>query len=360
MANVASSTATGAAAGSAFGPYGTLIGAGIGAVGGIASSLIGNSANKANTKEQNRFYEYMWNKTNEYNTPANQMARLKAAGLNPMIALQNVDTGNANSVQSADIASFDSASLAQGFQNAGSMVYNDALSSAQTRQLQAQTQGLDLENAFNSAIASMRVQKFIEESKKYRLDNEYQLGLNTIMNGTMQSQIDQIRRNALISQQQLIKEHINTNSASIDLSLKRAFGWQTSEANLNLLRGNYTNALASAEAAIRNARSNEKLSDAQIDYWSKNVALMTLQTNSQIAVNSSVIGLNNQKTKTEYQNTSYGVWNNKEMSWKVSVLASQAKLDLKALNSTLGGAGYVFNNYSPVRIPSIGGSFGIK
>ncbi|MBQ3943314.1 MAG: hypothetical protein II669_03255 [Elusimicrobia bacterium] len=44
---------------------------------------------------QNDFQEYMWNKSNEYNTPAAQLERAKAAGINPMLAASTIGGGNA-------------------------------------------------------------------------------------------------------------------------------------------------------------------------------------------------------------------------------------------------------------------------
>ena len=45
-------------------------------------SLMANQANQM-------FSEKMWKAQNEYNTPFNQAQRLKAAGLNPYLAMQN-------------------------------------------------------------------------------------------------------------------------------------------------------------------------------------------------------------------------------------------------------------------------------
>lgn len=55
-------------------------------------------------KYQNDFNYKMWQENNAYNTPANQMARFKEAGLNPNLAYGQGSPGNSSSpVQSADV-----------------------------------------------------------------------------------------------------------------------------------------------------------------------------------------------------------------------------------------------------------------
>lgn len=51
-------------------------------------------------KEGNAFSEYMWNKQNEYNDPAAQVARLKAAGINPSSVFGNGSVSEAGSISS--------------------------------------------------------------------------------------------------------------------------------------------------------------------------------------------------------------------------------------------------------------------
>lgn len=61
---------------------------------------IAQEQNALNEKMFNRQLDYnteMWNKTNAYNSPAQQMARLRAAGINPYFAMGNVQAGNAQS-----------------------------------------------------------------------------------------------------------------------------------------------------------------------------------------------------------------------------------------------------------------------
>lgn len=61
-----------------------------------ALSTAGNIAASNNLNRRNRkWQESMWNKTNEYNTPVNQKARLEEAGINPysVLAQGGADTG---------------------------------------------------------------------------------------------------------------------------------------------------------------------------------------------------------------------------------------------------------------------------
>lgn len=85
---------------------GTLIGLGIGALAvGAASTVAAGVLNKSAQSEANATNiqlsrEQMAYQTSEreaaqeYNTPANQRARYEAAGINPFLALGNIDSGN--------------------------------------------------------------------------------------------------------------------------------------------------------------------------------------------------------------------------------------------------------------------------
>lgn len=80
----------------------------LGSAGGVAGSLIGGAFslggaalqhkyNKELASIQNQYNIDMWKMNNEYNTPANQMARMKEAGLNPNLMYSQGNTGNSSS-----------------------------------------------------------------------------------------------------------------------------------------------------------------------------------------------------------------------------------------------------------------------
>lgn len=87
--------------------------AGIGAVAGLFGQGIANSASKraATTafKRQKDLFDYQ----NAYNTPANQMKRLKQAGLNPALMYGQGNTGNATGFAGVQQAKIHGVDLAQ-------------------------------------------------------------------------------------------------------------------------------------------------------------------------------------------------------------------------------------------------------
>lgn len=65
-----------------------------GAIGSAANLIMNYSNNRANDRRQQEAYEQnlrMWHLQNQYNSPASQIARLKAAGLNPNLIYGNPD-----------------------------------------------------------------------------------------------------------------------------------------------------------------------------------------------------------------------------------------------------------------------------
>lgn len=89
---------------------GAIIGAGINAgsnvLGNILNWFSGQSANSENRelmREQNQWSLQMWQRNNEYNSPQAQMARLRAAGINPALAYSNgMDNTSSAVAETAD------------------------------------------------------------------------------------------------------------------------------------------------------------------------------------------------------------------------------------------------------------------
>lgn len=120
----------------------------------------------------------MWNKNNEYNSPAAQLERAKAAGINPNTAVESLTRSASNPVTSSPMSGSAAASP-------GSLASAMLLQSAQIANLNAQTRKANTEAnineqeyAYNNVTFSERV-----NSLKYA-NNETKARLNKIVADT--------------------------------------------------------------------------------------------------------------------------------------------------------------------------------
>lgn len=79
----------------------SLIGGGLSAFGQASTNKFNALAQQKLMEAQNRFNLEQWQRSNEYNTPANQRKRLEDAGINPALALSNITPGITQAVTSA-------------------------------------------------------------------------------------------------------------------------------------------------------------------------------------------------------------------------------------------------------------------
>lgn len=131
---------------------GTLAGVGLDLIG----SYFGNRSRKREARRQRKFDLDMWNRQNAYNTPANQMQRLRDAGLNPALMYGQGNTGNANNSVKASIPQIDnplsSSGLASGIQL--------SLMDQQKKLLRSQSIS-NLQNASTSKSSQRRIDSLV-------------------------------------------------------------------------------------------------------------------------------------------------------------------------------------------------------
>lgn len=114
-----------------------LLGAGVSAVSGIANSIGGARQAVKNRRHQNAMLEKQqawseqmaekqnqwnidqWNRQNEYNTPAAQMSRMEAAGINPYNAVSSgqIGSGTSSSLESATPNNVSAPAYAEAYSN---------------------------------------------------------------------------------------------------------------------------------------------------------------------------------------------------------------------------------------------------
>lgn len=128
------------------------IGIGLGALsalGSVASNLMSNSQNVQLAREQREWDARMIAQQNQYNSPAAQKARLRAAGMNPAIAMMNgmMDTGNqSQSAGGQSPAQVDYNPLAEGLRSAGELYNQSRLNDAEIRYKDSMTEAQRIRN----------------------------------------------------------------------------------------------------------------------------------------------------------------------------------------------------------------------
>lgn len=170
----------------------------------VANGLINQGLSSLSSQRQYRY----WKQQQEYNSPVNQVARLRAAGLNPYLMGSSI-TGQA---QSQPIGSPDQSSDVAG--NVSSL-QGAQYSKAQREQVEALTRGVRIDNATKLAqnLADLqeryaRIVNLWYNTKNVDLKNSYQQLLNdlqTMINHvkkeTQQSEIDEAKYKSQISEQ---------------------------------------------------------------------------------------------------------------------------------------------------------------
>ncbi len=111
-----------------------------------------NAANRLNyqmQQEQNAWNERMWHINNEYNTPANQMKRLLAAGLNPDLMYGNPSQGTsaapAQGTTPSHAEAFQSLGFGDMFSNAQQLMMQKKANDAQIKLMNSQAEQMDTE-----------------------------------------------------------------------------------------------------------------------------------------------------------------------------------------------------------------------
>lgn len=221
-------------------------------------SLAASGLNAFSQREQ-RSYDYQqWLKMAEYNKPSNQVRRLREAGINPALALQNIGTGNVDS-HAGGQSPVDFSPVADGANSVGSMMSQQDLISAQARE--------------HNANAS--IQEFNASAQQTRLTMELQtqlLGLQEQRTRIASSAVESDYKRKLISQIDSQIENLKLDTLFNRETLndrKRAVQLQNREINSRI-------SLQNAQTAYQGllAKYYPQLSQQQIDLMGSQIKVM--------------------------------------------------------------------------------------
>lgn len=146
----------------------------------IATSNLNKKTREWNEKMMDRQNEWsleQWNRTNEYNSPVNQVARMQEAGLNPLY--YGLDGSSANSFESAQVngwnpeaPDFNPAATSIGASIANIPMYEKQLEKADSEiaNIKSNTKKSDLDNQFLSDTMQAREEGIILSNNLTKAD----------------------------------------------------------------------------------------------------------------------------------------------------------------------------------------------
>ena len=192
------------------GSLGAVLGGPIGGlVGSLGASLIGNRGAKNRQQLADRKNIQFWEMQNAYNTPKQQMARLKDAGLNPnLIYGSNANTGVAGSVSPSKASPYN-------IQNPVPSAVQTALMGAQINNLNSVTAKNRAETARTVGMTPYQVDASLSKANQARQSAIQSQIETSIYNTTQKDKINKIVQEALLA-----KERVKSEKAKADFTKK--------------------------------------------------------------------------------------------------------------------------------------------
>lgn len=229
-----------------FGAIGSALGGIAGAIGsGIASRryLKGvretNQTNKELAESQNRwnldqwhrqnaYNEQRWDIENEYNSPAAQVARLKAAGLNPNMMSGNPAASGevrADTLQSADLANQQAAGMSNPLsEGAVANLSSGLLAMAQVRNLNADTEAKEARAGLDKTkiVTEMSNQKWIDTLARSKIEyNNSVIALNIKSGNEKDQNVINLRKSCDLMDKQIEDFNYRWQEIDTNVLLKR-------------------------------------------------------------------------------------------------------------------------------------------
>lgn len=304
-------------------PLGEVISGGAGIIGSLIGGAFQKSAQRAANRtnlaiaretnaqnyqifrEQNEFNKEQFNNYLQYNTPAAQRARYEDAGINPYMALGNMQNGNAQSaLTSANSAPMQATQvqpengMANGIQSAliNAATVMSAVSDARLKSAQADKQNLEngkFAEEFANRMAEIRSKIGLNDSyrdksksEKQLYDFDFKFKNDTLANAMKLSDLSVQQGDALLqkTQAETRKVQIEADVMEWDLGLKKKYDEE-------LIKTNLANAIADfavkmqgiAESKNRmrndNIRANNDTRRVGIEQQNADINRMNAQTN---------------------------------------------------------------------------------
>ena len=264
-----------------------------------------NAQNYQIFREQNEFNKEQFNNYLQYNTPAAQRARYEDAGINPYMALGNMQNGNAQSaLTSANSAPMQATQvqpengMANGIQSAllNAATVMSAVSDARLKNAEADKRNLEngvFAEDFANRMAEIRSKIGLNDSSRDKnksekniYDFEFKFKNDTLANAMKLSDLSVQQGDALLQKTfaETRKVQIEADVMEWDLGLKKKYDEKLIKANLANAIADYAvkiQGIAESKNRMRNdnIRTNNDTRRVGIEQQNANSNSMNAQTN---------------------------------------------------------------------------------
>lgn len=259
-----------------------------------------NKANKEMNSENNQTqidlwnqqkeYDYkMWQENNAYNAPSAQVERLKAAGINPALALSNISTGESRSFAGGQSTPQTTAATFENPANEVNMkVQNLALIGKQLSDISKQyeeTRSLQMQNNWQNVEKSAAVASILKDNKLKDEAVENASLANRLFRDTYSAKVMEQEENANIAWRTGL--NLAAQGSLIELQKDSAdyYNKHVQPQELTNLKAQYGNIVANSFATVLDAKTRSalaksqiKLNDEQIKAISENVKKTCAET----------------------------------------------------------------------------------
>lgn len=249
-----------------------------------------NNQTQIDLWNQQKEYDYkMWQENNAYNAPSAQVERLKAAGINPALALSNISTGESRSSAGGQSTPSTTAATFENPANEVNMkVQNLALIGKQLSDISKQyeeTRSLQMQNNWQNVEKSAAVASILKDNKLKDEAVENASLANRLFRETYYAKVTQEEEQADIAWRTRLNLASQGSLIELQKDSSDYYNKYIQPQELKNLSAQYGNILADsfaktlgAKTAASLAKSQIKLNDAQIKSIAENIKQTCAQT----------------------------------------------------------------------------------
>lgn len=228
-----------------------------------------NNQTQIDLWNQQKEYDYkMWQENNAYNAPSAQVERLKAAGINPALALSNISTGESRSTAGGQSIPNTTAATFENPANEVNMkVQNLALIGKQLSDISKQyeeTRSLQMQNNWQNVEKSAAVASILKDNKLKDEAVENASLANRLFRDTYYAKVTQEEERADIAWRTRL--NLTAQGSLIELQKDSAdyYNKHVQPQELNNLKAQYGAIVANSFATVLDAKTRAALAKSQI------------------------------------------------------------------------------------------------